>query len=177
MGSSGYKSGKIKAFPKKVSKFFGNSEIIRTFATPEPAKPLNDAQMCGSFYFYTMSNRVPFQKPYTNPHDLVLQLQQRGWLTIVALTRNYCCHHARVWNKQNTIRPMMPNRMTGNWISLQTDPLRVYFDLCIIKYFLDVISPQNDMKAKIDTLLANYPDIDTAAMGFPRGWENEPLWQ
>ena len=34
--------------------------------------------MCGSFYFYTMSNRVPFQKPYTNPHDLVLQLQQRG---------------------------------------------------------------------------------------------------
>ena len=100
-----------------------------------------------------------------------------SWLTIVALTRNYCCHHARVWNKQNTIRPMMPNRMTGNWLSLQTDPLRVYFDLCIIKYFLDVISPQNDMKAKIDTLLANYPDIDTAAMGFPRGWENEPLWQ
>jgi abortive infection bacteriophage resistance protein len=100
-----------------------------------------------------------------------------SWLTIVALTRNSCCHHARVWNKQNTIRPMMPNRMTGNWISLQTDPLRVYFDLCIIKYFLDVISPQNDMKAKIDTLLANYPDIDTAAMGFPRGWENEPLWQ
>jgi abortive infection bacteriophage resistance protein len=72
---------------------------------------------------------------------------------------------------------MMPNRMTGNWISLQTDPLRVYFDLCIIKYFLDVISPQNDMKAKIDTLLANSPDTDTAAMGFPRGWENEPLWQ
>ena len=78
MGSSGYKSGKIKAFPQKVSKFFGDSKIIRTFAPPEPAKPLNDAQMCGSFYFYTMSNRVPFQKPYTNPHDLVLQLQQRG---------------------------------------------------------------------------------------------------
>ena len=32
----------------------------------------------GRFIFYTMSNRVPFQKPYTNPHDLVLQLQQRG---------------------------------------------------------------------------------------------------
>lgn len=33
------------------------------------------------------------------------------------------------------------------------------------------------MKAKIDVLLANYPAIDTAAMGFPREWENEPLWQ
>lgn len=71
----------------------------------------------------------------------------------------------------------MPNRMTGHWISLPTDPLRIYFNLCIIKYFLDVISPQNDMKVKIDTLLANYPDIDIAAMGFPRGWESEPLWQ
>ena len=100
-----------------------------------------------------------------------------SWLTIVALTRNSCCHHARVWNKQNTIRPMMPNRMTGRWISLPTDPLRIYFNLCIIKYFLDVISPQNDMKAKIDTLLVNYPDIDIAAMGFPQGWENEPVWQ
>ncbi len=66
--------------------------------------------------------------------------------------------------------------MTGRWISLHTDPLRIYFNLCIIKYFLDVISPQNDMKIKIDTLLANYPDIDIAAMGFPQGWENEPVW-
>ena len=29
-----------------------------------------------------------------------------SWLTIVTLTRNTCCHHSRVWNKQNTIRPM-----------------------------------------------------------------------
>ena len=328
-------------------------KIILTFAPPEPAKPLNDAQMCGSFYFCIMSNRIPFSKPYTNAHDLVQLLQSRGlsvndtakaegyidyigyyrlsaymypllkmpkeqhqfkpnssfdqvmmlyrfdkklrllifneiekievavrsaivnigsemtgnpfwmtdssnfidatkfhltmdlidaelrrsredfivhfkqtysdpyppawilaevlpfgvvtniysnikvprikkrisqkfglqvspfesWLTIIALTRNYCCHHARVWNKQNTIRPMIPNRMSMDWILLPTDPLRIYFDLCIIKYFLNIISPNNDMKAKIDTLLAEYPAIDIAAMGFPsQGWENEPLW-
>ena len=34
--------------------------------------------MCGSFYFYTMSNRIPFQKPYTSAHDLVSLLQSRG---------------------------------------------------------------------------------------------------
>lgn len=100
-----------------------------------------------------------------------------SWLTIVTLTRNSCCHHARVWNKQNTIRPMLPNRMAGSWITLPTDTLRIYFDLCIIKYFLNIISPNNDMKAKIDSLLADYPAIDTVAMGFPRGWENEPLWR
>ena len=319
----------------------------------EPAKPLNDAQMCGSFYFYTMSNRIPFQKPYASAHDLVRLLQSRGltiadtakaerylefigyyrlsaymypllqmpkeqhrykpnttfdqvmmlyrfdkklrllifneiekievavrsaivnigsdmtgnpfwmtdgsnfidaakfrhtmdlidaelhrsredfivhfkqtysnayppawilaevlpfgvitnifsniktprikksiarkfglqvapfesWLTIVTLTRNSCCHHARVWNKQNTIRPMIPNRMTGSWITLPTDALRIYFNLCIIKYFLNIISPNNDMKAKVDALLSAYPSIDVTAMGFPRGWTSEPLWQ
>ena len=51
---------------------------------------------------------------------------------------------------QNTIRPMLPNRMTGSWITLPTDTLRIYFDLCIIKYFLNIISPNNDMKAKVD---------------------------
>ena len=100
-----------------------------------------------------------------------------SWLTIIALTRNSCCHHARVWNKQNTIRPMLPHHMTGSWISLPTDALRIYFNLCIIKYFLNIISPQNDMTSKIKTLLAAYSGIDVAAMGFPRGWDNEPLWQ
>ena len=76
-----------------------------------------------------------------------------------------------------TIRPMLPNRMTGSWITLPTDALRIYFNLCIIKYFLNIISPNNDMKAKVDALLAAYPSIDVTAMGFPRGWENEPLWR
>ena len=67
--------------------------------------------------------------------------------------------------------------MAGSWITLPTDTLRIYFDLCIIKYFLNIIFPNNDMKTKIDTLLADFPDIDTAAMGMPRGWEGEPLWQ
>ena len=100
-----------------------------------------------------------------------------SWLTIVTLTRNSCCHHARVWNKQNTIRPMMPNRMDGVWLTLPTDPLRIYFDLCIIKYFLNIISPQNDMRDKLIRLLKDFPSIDTAAMGFPKGWQQEPLWQ
>lgn len=100
-----------------------------------------------------------------------------SWLTIITLTRNSCCHHARVWNKQNTIRPMLPNRITANWISLPTDTLRIYFDLCIIKFFLNIISPDNDMKHKLETLLSTYPSIDINAMGFPSAWKDEPLWQ
>ncbi len=99
-----------------------------------------------------------------------------SWLTIISLTRNYCCHHARVWNKQNTIRPMLPNHTDYAWLTLPTDPLRIYFDISIIKYFLNIISPQNDMRDKLMKLLSVFPNIDTAAMGFPVGWQQEPLW-
>ena len=99
------------------SKSLHNPNRCLTFAAREPAKPLNDAQpttnreqcqtclniaevrrrkrllevqMCGSFYFYTMSNRIPFPKPYTSAHDLVSLLQSRG-LTIAdtAKTERY----------------------------------------------------------------------------------------
>ena len=63
------------------------------------------------------------------------------------------------------------------WIAIPVNQKKAYFSLCIIKYFLDIISPNNDMKAKIDALLSSYPSIDINAMGFPRGWENEPLWR
>jgi abortive infection bacteriophage resistance protein len=100
-----------------------------------------------------------------------------SWLTIIAVTRNACAHHARVWNKKNTIPPAMLSRPIGGWITLPTDKMRIYFDICIIKYFLNTVSPGNDLGQKILELLADFPNIDTAAMGIPFGWENEPLWQ
>ena len=99
-----------------------------------------------------------------------------SWLTIISLTRNYCCHHARVWNKQNTLRPMQPNHTGYTWLTLPTDPLRIYFDISIVKYFLNIISPQNDMRNKLMNLLSVFPNIDTNAMGFPVGWQQESLW-
>lgn len=100
-----------------------------------------------------------------------------SWLTIIAVTRNACGHHARVWNKRNAMPPAMLNRPIGSWITLPTDSMRVYFDLCIIKYFLDVISPGNDLLAKLRWLFVDFPEVDLAAMGFPKNWEFEPLWR
>ena len=100
-----------------------------------------------------------------------------SWMTIVTLTRNACCHHSRVWNKQNTMLAMEPIHITRPWITLQTDRLRIYFNLCIIKWFLDCISPNNTLRDKICKLLAEYPCIDISAMGFPADWLKEELWK
>ena len=91
-----------------------------------------------------------YTNTYSSPAQLVTLLQSRGL------------------NVENVARP---------WIAIPVNQKKAYFSLCIIKYFLDIISPNNDMKDKIDTLLSAYSSIDTSAMGFPRGWENEPLWQ
>ena len=49
--SSSQRLMKLKFLPKKLLV----SKNLRTFAAPVPAKPLNDAQMCGSFYFLYIS--------------------------------------------------------------------------------------------------------------------------
>ncbi|MCQ2190243.1 MAG: Abi family protein [Paludibacteraceae bacterium] len=101
-----------------------------------------------------------------------------SWLTTLTLVRNSCCHHSRVWNKINFILPVMPRRINRPWISQQVDMRRIYFDICIIKYFLDVISPNNDMLSKLRWLFfVDFPEIDLRALGFPEGWEMEPLWK
>ena len=80
-----------------------------------------------------------------------------SWITVVTLTRNACCHHARVWNKENAISPMIPRRLSGRWI-------------------VSDVSPNNDMLEHLQALLAEYPMIDIRAMGFPQNWQDEPLW-
>jgi len=100
-----------------------------------------------------------------------------SWLTVIAVTRNACGHHSRIWNKQNAIFPAVLTNPTCNWIRHISDPQRIYFNLCIIKYFLDTISPCNDLKHKIHALLVDFPEVDIAAMGFPLEWQSEPLWQ
>lgn len=100
-----------------------------------------------------------------------------SWLTIIAVTRNACGHHARVWNKQNAIQPAILNNPAKAWITLPTDSKRAYFDLCIIRYFLNIISPRNDLQSKLVWLFIDFPEIDLRTLGFPQGWEMEPLWR
>ena len=33
------------------------------------------------------------------------------------------------------------------------------------------------MATKLQMLLSDFPGVDPAAMGFPREWEEEPVWK
>ena len=61
-----------------------------------------------------------------------------SWIAVVTLTRNACCHHARVWNKENAISPMIPRRLSDRWIVSNVSPKRIYYNICIIRWFIDI---------------------------------------
>ena len=100
-----------------------------------------------------------------------------SWLTVITLTRNSCCHHSRVWNRQYAVNPMVTRKIKRPWISDAVPPHKTFYEACIIKWFIDTISPENDMKSHLQKLLEQYPNVDGKAMGIPRNWQDEPLWK
>lgn len=68
-----------------------------------------------------------------------------SWLTVLANLRNMCCHHARVWNRDFMLNPAEPRKTTYAWIDASNvDKKRIYYRLCIIRYFLASASPNNN---------------------------------
>ena len=107
------------------------------------------------------------------PTHLILE----SWIQCTAVMRNICCHHNRVWNRRFAVKPQLPNRLTGKWITtFDPMPVKIYWQLCLFQYLEDAIHPHNTFRSQLKDLLAKYPSIDVSAMGFPSNWQNEPIW-
>ena len=63
------------------------------------------------------------------------------------------------------------------WVSNDVVQGKVFFTLCILKHFIDVVYPRNSFKQDLVELLKKYPIVDTKAMGFPEKWQEQQLWQ
>ena len=101
-----------------------------------------------------------------------------SWLTVLANLRNMCCHHARVWNRDFMLNPAEPRKTSNAWIDTSLiDKKRIFYRLCIIRYFLSFVSPGNNFNEKIANLLARFPSVDIAAMGFWKDWQKDTLWK
>ena len=82
------------------------------------------------------------------------------------------------WNRILPVITQNPQKTSFGWVDVtQTDNRRMYYRLCMIKYLLFTISPNNTFKYKLKDLIAAYPTIDIKAMGFPENWDNEPVWR
>ena len=100
-----------------------------------------------------------------------------SWIRCITVLRNCCAHHARIWNRRFALKPQLPNRLPLHWITSSQKPIKLYHQLCTLLYLEQTITPCMDLKSSLFKLFAEYPNVDLHAMGFPQGWENEPLWR
>jgi len=47
----------------------------------------------------------------------------------------------------------------------------------MINYLLQTVNPKNTFRNRFRDMIADYPNIDVKAMGFPIDWDKESLWK
>jgi abortive infection bacteriophage resistance protein len=107
-------------------------------------------------------------------HNFVLQ----NWLHNMTYLRNICAHHSRLWNRELSIRPFIPNK-NKRWVDLHLDPAHLYTSIAIAEWVyrkadLDLcnIGPVYDTMQKIAVLDPRF----AAMMGGPAGKAISLCW-
>ena len=104
-----------------------------------------------------------------------------SWLHTMNYVRNICAHHSRLWNRDLNI---VPEKLSFSkrlvWISNPDMVKRSknYYFFCMINNMLQVANPTSQFKTKLKELLEEYKNvISLDSMGFPKGWEEEKMWE
>ena len=106
-----------------------------------------------------------------------------SWLQSIAQIRNFCAHHSRLWNRNlpGTVKllPKPPNAwiVAEENIPKQHEFSKLYVHMCLMKYMLNTIIPNNEFTPKLAQLLEKYPSVDPNALGMKPNWQEEPLWK
>jgi len=110
----------------------------------------------------------------------------RAFLLTVSYIRNLAAHHSRLWNRTLTVKlPKVYSTEVGpDLAALATGTAlepKVYPALAVMAYLVRNIDPCSDWPRKVrERVLNKFPQVpyltaDTD-MGFPAGWDAEPLW-
>jgi abortive infection bacteriophage resistance protein len=102
-----------------------------------------------------------------------------SFLHHLSTVRNYCAHHARLWNREFTISWSLPlHRPAAVVDSLNRhNSKRIYNALAMLACLMDIINPGHHWKQRLGDLLNRHPGVRTVAMGFPEDWQNMPIWR
>jgi abortive infection bacteriophage resistance protein len=118
-----------------------------------------------------LASRTAIARPYGVDHTVLA-----SWLNHISSVRNYCAHHARLWNRQFVRTPALPKskpaKLAENFV--QQDR-RLYNTLVILLYWMDCLSPGHRWRERLKALLQNYLEY-LPAMGFPVHWSRLPIW-
>ncbi|CAA6605984.1 Abi-like [Rhodospirillaceae bacterium LM-1] len=100
-----------------------------------------------------------------------------SFLHHLAVVRNLCAHHARLWNRDFTFRWKLPSKKpTFLAANLNFDKGRsLYNTLVMLGFMMDIISPHTGWKKRVLDLIVHH-GIDPTSMGFPSDYRDRRLW-
>ncbi len=108
-------------------------------------------------------------------------IDERIFVTFVhqlAIVRNICAHHGRLWNRQLSATYTLPKKEPPELAETVNHamPKRLYNTVAMLQYILTRAEPGNDWGERLKTLMATLPSGQSVEMGFPTDWINSNLW-
>lgn len=106
-----------------------------------------------------------------------------SWLQSIAQIRNFCAHHSRLWNRNLPGTVKLLSNPPNAWINdkenipKQHEFSRLYVHICLMRYLLNTIQPNNNFSTQLNELFKKYPNVDPNALGMKPQWQEEPLWK
>ncbi|KGO92279.1 Abi family protein [Flavobacterium subsaxonicum] len=101
-----------------------------------------------------------------------------SWLQSIAQIRNLCAHHSRLWNKNLPGAPKLLTKPPFAWVNdVPGQFQKLYVHLCIMKYLINIIQPENNFTNRLNDLFVKYPNVDPDALGMKPKWQDEELWK
>jgi abortive infection bacteriophage resistance protein len=108
----------------------------------------------------------------------------QSWLRSLNFVRNVAAHHSRLWNKNLIDQPKLPKAGAmpdfDAVIGVPDVTTRLFVVLCITLHLLRAVCPNSSWPKRLRQELMAFPTIQglsVADMGFPAGWETQPLWK
>lgn len=131
---------------------------------------------------YQLLKKSPEKKAIAKGFGLNDDQVMANWLHAIAVWRNCCAHHSRVWNRRSIINLQFPTNTDNPFIDRNTfhkaHANKLFVVLCCIKYISNIISPKSDFKDNILTIIEKGGNLlNLQEMGFPADWEQFELWR
>ena len=130
---------------------------------------------------YKILKKSPEKKAIAKAFGLNDDRVFANWIHAIAIWRNCCAHHSRVWNRRSIIHIQMPTHADYPFLDKHLlksiHDNKIFAVLCCIKYISNIISPDSDLKKNILSIMNEGGRLlNLRDMGFPADWERSAVW-
>ena len=130
--------------------------------------------------YQNLNHQLPQKNIIAKEFGLYNQKYLSSWLITITLIRNIIAHHGRLWNRVIINKYDWPDKSIKPILHYVPDNFqrrKVFPILSAILYLSNFISPGHHIKSEFLSLFDEFAYVPLYKMGFPEGWEQQPIWK